>query len=74
MKSRIQISVSELNEPCIKVTYEESDDVRDLLVKKFQEGLNLQSNYCKVHFHPNGEGFMIVPIGKIEETSFKNAL
>ena len=62
MRSKIQISVSEDNQPCIKVNYEESDDVRDLLVKKFQEGFTLNSNLAEVHFHPNGEGFMILPI------------
>ena len=61
MKSRIQISVSEDNQPCIKVNYEESDDVRDLLVKKFQEGFRLNSNLAEVYFHPNGDGFMILP-------------
>lgn len=43
MKSKIQISVDETNQPVIKIEYNASDDVRDLLVKKFIENFNHQS-------------------------------
>ena len=43
MKSKIQISVDETNQPIIKIEYIPSDDVRDLLVKKFIENFHYHS-------------------------------
>lgn len=43
MKSKIQISVDETNQPIIKIEYVQSDDVRDLLVKKFIENFHYHS-------------------------------
>lgn len=62
MKSRVSISINEANKPYIKIEYQASDDVRDLLVKKFLEGFENQSSWAKYSFHPNGDFAMIEPL------------
>jgi hypothetical protein len=61
MKSKIQISVTEENKPCIKINTEITEDVRDILVKRFTEMLEHQSSWCKISFL-NTQEWIIEPI------------
>lgn len=44
MKSKITIDVAEDNQPIIKIEYNESEDVRDKLVKRFLEAFGGESD------------------------------
>jgi hypothetical protein len=46
MKSRISIDVDYDNQPIIKIEYQESDDVRDKLVKRFMEAFGGKSTFA----------------------------
>lgn len=50
MKSRITIDVDEDNQPIIKIEYNESEDVRDKLVKRFMEKFG-GSWLANFHYH-----------------------
>lgn len=65
MKSRISIDVDYNNQPIIKIEYNESDDVRDKLVKRFLEGFGGDSKWAGFKFigHQNsGSISEITPI------------
>ena len=55
MKSRITIEVNfeENNRPVIQILSEESDDVRDKLIKSFLQSLQHTSRWCKILFMGN---------------------
>lgn len=50
MKSRITIDVDYDNQPIIKIEYQESEDVRDKLVKRFMETFGGKSCYATFYF------------------------
>lgn len=50
MKSRITIDVDYDNQPIIKIEYQESEDVRDKLVKRFMETFNSKSYFATFFF------------------------
>lgn len=50
MKSTIKIDVDHKNNPIILVRWEDSDDVRDKLVKRWIEGFGYSSNEAKMSF------------------------
>lgn len=50
MKSRISIDVNEDNQPIIKIEWNESDDVRDKLVKRYLEKFGTDSHIAKFQY------------------------
>lgn len=52
MKSRITIEVDfeNSNQPVIKILSNDSDDVRDSLIKSFLQGLGHQSRWCRIEY------------------------
>ncbi len=53
MKSRISIDLDELNNPIIKIEYNQSDDLRDVVVKRFLESFGGDSQWAKFNFKGN---------------------
>ena len=80
MKSRITIDVDYDNQPIILIDYQESDDVRDKLVKRFLEGFGGESVFA--HFQYTTQGFAhesnrfskIRPMGLQEALGIANSL
>lgn len=66
MKSKILIDVDYDNQPIIKIEYQNSEDVRDKLVKRFLEAFGGQSAYASFYFvdaQPHeGQRAMVRPI------------
>lgn len=50
MRSRISIDLAEDNQPVIKIEYNESDDVRDKMVKRFMESFGGTSYFATFFF------------------------
>lgn len=50
MKSKIMIDVDYDNQPIIKIEYQESEDVRDKLVKRFMEAFGGKSTFANFWF------------------------
>lgn len=55
MKSKIIIDIDYDNQPIIRINYEESEDVRDGLVKRFLETFGHESSYASFRFVYNGD-------------------
>ena len=62
MLSKIQISVDENSKPCIKITYQESDDVRDLLVKQFLENVGFDAPDLRLYYPSDNQDNSLVYI------------
>lgn len=66
MKSKILIDVDYDNQPIIRIEYQNSEDVRDKLVKRFLEAFGGQSMYASFYFvdaQPHeGQRAMVRPI------------
>jgi len=73
MKSRITIEIDfeEQNSPIIEVRYEQSDDVRDKLIKSFFEKLGGQSSWCRVMFWGSEAGRQLLRITPITPSEFE---
>lgn len=71
MKSRITIEVDfDQNSPYIKIVEQESDDVRDGLVKAFRQKFGYESNWARIEFNEKnelGKVLKIYPIGSSED-------
>jgi hypothetical protein len=50
MKSKITIEIDHDNQPIILITYEPSPDVRDVLIRRFLETFEGQSEYASFRF------------------------
>lgn len=50
MKSRITIDVNEHNQPIIKIEWNDSEDVRDKLVKRYLEKFGTDSHIAKFQY------------------------
>jgi len=50
MKSRITIDVGYDNQPVIKIEYNQSEDVRDKLVKRFMEAFGSESTFANFYY------------------------
>jgi hypothetical protein len=50
MRSRISIDLDFNNEPILKIEYNESEDVRDKIVKRFLEKFASISSWCKIEW------------------------
>lgn len=52
MKSKIQIDLDWDNQPIIRITHVDSEDVRDKMVKRFLQDFE-GSSFAKIHFDQN---------------------
>lgn len=50
MRSSIRIGLSEDDRPVIKVTWRDSEDVGDTIVKRFLEGFGSESTLASFHY------------------------
>lgn len=50
MKSRITIDVDYSNQPVIRIEYQQSEDVRDKLVKRFMETFGSESTFANFYY------------------------
>lgn len=50
MKSKVQIDIDWDNLPCISLEHNQSEDVRDKMVKRFMESFSGLSSFCLVSF------------------------
>lgn len=50
MKSRITIDIADDNQPVIRIEYQESEDVRDKLVKRFLETFGGESTFANFYY------------------------
>jgi hypothetical protein len=56
MKSKVRIGVDTDNQPIIEVLWEESEDVRDLLVLRFIESFGYNGNIAKIKIYDKVHG------------------
>lgn len=50
MLSKLQFDLNENNAPILRVIVSSSDDLRDKVAKRFIEGFQASSNFCKISF------------------------
>jgi hypothetical protein len=50
MKSRITVDIADDNQPVIRIDYQESEDVRDKLVKRFIESFGAESTFASFYY------------------------
>jgi hypothetical protein len=50
MKSRITIDIADDNQPAIRIEYNESEDVRDKLIKRFMEAFGSESTFASFYY------------------------
>jgi len=62
MKSKLTIDLDENNQPIIHIYYEETEDVRDKMVKRFLETFGGDSSWAEFTFEHNGSSATITPI------------
>ena len=66
MKSKVTFDLSWYNEPVIKATIDNSDDVRDKIATRFKEGFEHASNLAIVTFHGEqiggGDMLQVLPL------------
>lgn len=66
MKSKLTIDLDEDNQPIIKIEYQQSDDVRDKMVKIFLETYESRSRWATFQYVPvevqNGSVSKIRPV------------
>lgn len=74
MKSRITIDVDYDNQPCILIDYQESDDVRDKLVKRFIEGFGGTSVFAHFQYTIQGSDYQANRFSRLRALSLEEAL
>ena len=74
MKSRITIDVDYDNQPCILIDYQESDDVRDKLVKRFLEGFGGESVFAHFQYTAQGSTFQANRFSRVRAMGLQEAL